>query len=291
MVSWKEGNPGYFRGVGWFTLSLVVGVTNDVLMKFLGNGYEPMQIVCLRYFFASLSIWVMFSRRKGFKMSFFSMPKLHVIRAIFLLSAIASYCFALGKLPIAVVSSLNFSIPIFTLIFARIFLSERIGIGSAVATIIGFLGICVVLNPSAVSFFTTAAWTLLLSPVLFASLDVINKKFVCGEGIFQMVFYTATVTFFLSIPFALHGWVWPSLLSLCLFAALGVGANLLLYCMLKSLELVKVSSVAPLRYVEFILTVLVGFLIFGEIPSKSTVIGSLAIITSSVYIVFQGAKE
>jgi drug/metabolite transporter (DMT)-like permease len=106
-----------------------------------------------------------------------------------------------------------------------------------------------------------------------------------------MVFYTATVTFFLSIPFALCGWLCPSPRDICLSAALGVGANLLLYCLLKAFERVNVSATAPFRYVEFALTVLAGFLFFGEIPEKSTVIGSLVIITTSAYVVLsQGNK-
>jgi drug/metabolite transporter (DMT)-like permease len=218
------------------------------------------------------------------------MPRLHIIRAILLLLAMSLYCCSLSRLHIAVVASLNFVIPLFTLILASIFLKEKINKGNIIATVIGFAGVCIVFEPQNSAFATCFALVGLLSAALFAALDVINKRFVSNEGVFQMVFYTATITLVLSLPFALFRWATPPLRDVCLFALLGVGANFLLYCILKAFERVDVSTVAPLRYFELILTILTGFLVFGEIPRKSTVIGALIIISSVLYVVIAGTE-
>jgi drug/metabolite transporter (DMT)-like permease len=291
MVHLSKPQLSYFSGVGWFLLSLIVGVGNDVLMKELRHAYSTAQVVCLRYAFASLSL-VALAIWHGEKLAMFlRTPRLHVIRATMLLSAIALYCEALSRLPLATVTALNFIIPIFTLIFAGAFLGEKITRGCAAATVLGFVGVCVVLEPGNAKFATLAACSMLISPMLFAGLDVINKKFITGEGSFQMVLYTATLTFALSIPFALHRWIWPPLPDVLLFAALGVGANLLLYCILEAFKRVNVSTVAPLRYLELAMASLAGFFIFTEIPTLSTILGALIIISSSGYVILAGARQ
>jgi S-adenosylmethionine uptake transporter len=200
-VSKKKTN--YLRGIAWFLLSMAIGVANDTLMKLLGTEYPLEQVVCLRYGFATLFLTLFGFFRKNIGGMFMRMPKLHIVRAIFLLLAMSLYCHGLHKLPIATVMSLNFVIPLFTLIFARIFLGEKIRLDSAIATIVGFAGVYYIFEPTNEGFATLTAMMLLLSSMLFAGLDIINKKFVSNEGVFQMVFYTATMTFIFAIPFAL----------------------------------------------------------------------------------------
>jgi drug/metabolite transporter (DMT)-like permease len=290
-VRLSKFRPNYSRGIAWFLVSLVIGVANDVLMKHLGNEYSSAQIVCLRYGFATLSLALVACVRRKKMTMFLRAPQLHIVRAIMLLSAIMLYCDALTRLPLATVTALNFIIPIFTLVFARAFLGEKITRGRAVATILGFAGVCVILSPTDSEFSTLAACTLLFSSMLFAGLDVVNKRFISGEGTFQMVLYTATITFALSVPFALPEWIWPSLADVALFAALGIGANLLLYCILEAFKKVNVSIVAPLRYLELVIASIAGFFVFMEIPLLSTIFGALMIISSSIYVVISGAKN
>ncbi|MDR1595403.1 MAG: DMT family transporter [Puniceicoccales bacterium] len=281
----------YLYGIAWYLASLVVSVTNDALMKFFGGEYSVAQIVFLRYTFATICLLPVIPRGENALATIVRVSKLHLIRAMLLLLAMLLYCSALGKLPISTVTALNFVIPIFTLIFASVFLNEKITRGKIIATTIGFIGVCVVIEPSNTEFATFAAVTLLLSAALFAALDTINKKFVTGEGVFPMVFYTATITSFLAAPFATCYWIWPSVRDICLFAVLGFGANLLLYCILKAFEHIDVSATAPLRYLELVLSVAVGFVIFGEKSSKNTIFGALVIITSTLYIVFSEMKN
>ena len=69
-------------------------------------------------------------------------------------------------------------------------------------------------------------------------------------------------------------------------AILGAGANLLLFCLLKSFSLVDASALAPFRYTELMWSAAVGFLVFGEIPAATTLIGAAVIIPSTLYVVW-----
>lgn len=283
----RESKRNYLCGVGWFIFSLFVCIGNDSIMKSLGGRYQTMQIIFLRYLFAIVSLLPCMFNRQAFYSQHLIM---HFCRAIMLTLGIAMYCFSLAYLPFSTVITVNFTIPIFTLILAYIFLKEKINKSKIIATVAGFIGIWITTR----SMSTFASWAtimLVASAVMFAALDVINKKFVVQEGILTMLFYTAIFTLMLTVLPAWNSWNAVLMKDWMAFIMLGFGANLLLFCILKAFAKVDVSSIAPFRYIEFILSVIVGFTFFNEIPTKETMIGVSIIVPSTLYIILSNVKE
>ena len=273
----------YFCGIFWFLLSMFIGVCNDALMKYLSEDYSAQQTVCIRYMFAAASLTVLpffgFSRKNFITKS----PMLHLVRSIILLAAFMLYCSSLKKIPISTVTVFNMSIPLFTLVLAYFLLGEKIGTRRTIATIIGFIGLCIVFRPFSGNIEIVPVISLLLSSILFALSDIINKKYVINEGIIPMLFYTAIMMFVLSAPFAIREWQDMPLHDLMLFFFIGIGANLLFYFLLKSFKNVDISVVAPFRYFELALGCVVGYYFFSEIPKKSTLIGAMIVIPCVIY--------
>lgn len=283
-------NLNYFIGISWFILSLFVCIGNDSIMKLLGNNYQISQIMFLRYLFATISILPCMVLHDGRRSFFTKYPTIHIARAALLSIGITMYCFSLTKLPLSTVITINFTIPIFTLILAFIFLKENVTRPKIIATLVGFVGIMITAEPTRANFASYAIIILLASSVMFAVLDIMNKKFVIQEGILTMLFYTAiATTAFCAIP-AWLSWKSLALFDLMLFVFLGIGANLLLYCILKAFERVDISSIAPFRYIEFLLSMIIGFVLFHEIPTLSTIIGACIIAPSTLYIVLAETK-
>ncbi len=286
----KKRNLNYLIGIAWFILSVFVCICNDSLMKLLGNNYPTSQVVFLRYLFATVSLIPCMIMRGGRSMFYTHHWIMHIFRAVLLSLGIAMYCFSLSKLPLSTVITVNFTIPIFTLILAFIFLKEKINRPKIIATIAGFFGILITSEPTSNGFASYAIIILIVSSIMFAALDIVNKKFVIQEGVLTMLFYTAVATLLLtSIP-AMLNWQTVTLRDMILFCLLGIGANLLLYCILKAFEKVDVSSLAPFRYVEFLLSVVIGFIFFNEVPTLATIIGVCIITPSTLYIVLSETK-
>eukprot|EP00854_Cymbomonas_tetramitiformis_P006428 gene6428-7705_t len=250
---------------------------------------KVMQIVFLRFAFATVSMlpFMFASGLSSFKSS--RLP-LHFARSVLLAGGIALYCQGLTVAPIAVVTTLNFTIPLFTLIMSRVFLSEPVGFERWVATLSGFAGVMVVLQPWASAAFNPQWLVVLVSATMFASLDVLNKFFVDKESFWAMIFYTAFFTAVITAYPAFTVWTAVSGPDLCLLAALGAGANLLLYCLLKSFSFADASALAPFRYTELILSAVVGFLFFGEVLSTQTLMGALVIVPSTLFVVWRESK-
>ncbi|MDE6432523.1 MAG: DMT family transporter [Opitutales bacterium] len=260
-------------------------IGNDSIMKLLGDKYPTSQIVFLRYLFATISIVPCMVAYGGKQLFHTKHITVHVLRAALLSAGIAMYCFSLGKLPLSTVITINFTIPIFTLLLAFIFLKEAITRAKIIATLAGFVGIVITAEPTNTELTSYAIVTLIASSIVFATLDVINKKFVIHEKILTMLFYTAVATLMFTVIPAWLSWQPVNNIDSLLFILLGVGANLLLYCILKAFERVDISSIAPFRYVEFLLSVVIGLAFFHEIPTLATIIGVCIIIPSTLYIV------
>lgn len=277
-------------GILWFFAHQLIGVGNDVIMKYTGSTLGVAQVVFLRFAFATLTMLpvMLLSGMDSFKTD--RVP-LHVARSVLLACGIALYCQGLAIAPIAVVTTLNFTIPLFTLVMARVFLKETVDATRWIGTLAGFAGVMVVMQPGGASF--NPQWlVVLLSAAMFASLDVLNKVFVGKESFWAMIFYTAFFTTAIAAVPAAMAWVAPTGAQLGLLAILGAGANLLLYCLLKSFSLVDASALAPFRYTELMWSAAVGALFFGEIPAVSTLIGAAVIIPSTLYVVWaENQKE
>jgi S-adenosylmethionine uptake transporter len=278
-------NYKYLKGALWFVLSLLVSSSGDVLMKYLGSSVHPYQVVFLRFLFATILLtpWL-YIKRSSFVTKRIS---LHFIRGALLFCGISFWCMGLNVVKISLATTINFTIPIFVAILAVIFLKEKFNIFRLSATLLGFVGIILAMNPAS-SDFNMISLALLISAFMFASLDVINKKFVTDESTMSMLFYSNVFTTLLSFIPAMYVWVSITWQDLFMFILLGLVANLILYCLLKSFEIVDASSVAPYRYVELIFSASLGYIFFGEIIDSHIVSGAIIIIIATLFVLYEG---
>lgn len=277
-------NNKYLIGISWFILSLLISCFNDVLMKYLGSNIASYQVVFLRFLFGTITLLpFMLHNKSSFKTSRIS---LHIVRGALLFGGILFWCLGLNAVKITTATIINFTIPIFVLVLAVIFLKERLNKFRIIATAIGFLGILVVLNPNSIEF-NTISILLILASIMFASLDVLNKKFVANESMLSMLFYSSFFTMLFSLYPAITVWTTPCYHDILLLILLGSGANLVLYCLLKAFSQVDASAVAPYRYIELLFSTGFGYFIFNELPGSSTIFGALIVIFATLFLAYE----
>ena len=278
----------YFIGISWFILSLFISSMNDIIGKYVSASISPLETAFFRFLFGTLSL-VPFILYGGLKSIKTSRPNLHFIRGLFLAIAIFLWIKGLSTSQVTTATIISFTIPIFILILAPIFLGEKVSLKLWVVTIIGLIGIIITLNPSDLNF-NMDSLLFVVATVLFASLDIINKKYVIKESMLSMLFYSSLVTTILGLfPVVINWRVWqmPKATDLFYLMILGAGSNAILYCLLKAFRLVKASSVAPFRYLELLFSLGLGYIVFNDLPGYTTYIGALLIIPCSLYIVLQ----
>ena len=271
-------------GVLWFVFSLLVSSGNDIITKYLSGNISVYQVVFLRFMFGTIVLLpLMFYKKGSFKTKFVGVQ---FMRGALLLGGMLLWCKGLTLVKVSTATVINFTIPIFVLILAAITLKEKFNIVRFTATIFSLVGIFLVLSPASVDF-NALSILLVLGALMFASLDVINKRFISDEGMLVMLFYSSFFTMLLSAIPAYVTWVMPSKMDLFLFIVLGIGANLILYCLLKAFSIVEASFVAPYRYLEFIFSAVMGYVFFTEIPDKATLYGAIVIVISTLVVVYE----
>lgn len=276
-------------GILWFLLSLVCSNLNDITAKLVVTDLPVLEVAFFRFLFGTLSLLPLLLLNG---IAAFRTPRLgmHFIRGSLLFAAMTLWTYGISVVPLTVVTSLSFTTPIFILILAPILLKEKVTKPLWGATFIGFIGALVVLNPAGFDF-NPISLVLLISSCLFALLDVINKKYVLRETMLSMLFYSALVTATLALPMALRVWVTPSMQQLLVMMVLGVGSNLILYCLLKAFALINASALAPFRYTELLISAFMGYALFQEVPILSLYAGSALIIPATLFISYQQARS
>lgn len=274
---------GYLQGVFWFCCVCFCSALNDTMVKCAGDRLSPLEISFFRFLFSTL-ILLPFMLARGKKTFVTKHAGAHAIRGTLLFLAVIPWCYGVVALPLTLATTISFTTPLFVLIFAAIFLKEKVGWQRSLATFLGFLGILLSFQPSLGGFNATAIF-LVASTVMFATLDIINKKLLnADEGFLPMLFYSALGTTILSLPLGILNWTTPLLNEFFYLFVLGAGANLLLFCLLKAIAACDISALQPLRYTELIFSGSLGFILFQETPSASTLLGAACIIPSTFYI-------
>lgn len=279
----------YFIGVGWFILSLVSSSINDVISKYVGIRLHSYEITFFRFLFGTIAL-LPFILYYGVDTLKTSRPAVHFFRGILLFFGIAGWTYGLTIAPVTTGTVVTFTIPIFVLVLGVFFLTENIIWQRWVVTIVAFCGLVITLNPSA-NDFNPNVLVFVGAAILFAILDIVNKKFVIKESMISMLFYSAIITAVVAYPFALQYWVTPNAHELILLAILGASANLILFFILKAFANTDATALAPYRYFELVVSAIIAYIIFLEVPSNATIIGSLVVIPSTLFIIYSEKKE
>lgn len=284
---------GYLQGVFWIILVSLISNANDILMRVLSSHLESMQIVFFRFFFAVLILlpYMMTIGQSSFETS---KPGFHVIRSLLGFTAMGCWCIGLGLVPLALASTIALTVPLFVLPMAVVFLKEQVGWQRTAATIVGFIGVIVILSPA--EYNTGRAWSqsnvnmgalvLIFASILFALSDILNKKMIKDESALTMLFYFALGTSVIGFWPALMVWKMPTSIEYVYLICLGLGSNLILYCLLKAFKAIDVSALAPYRYLELIFAVVFGYILFNEVPGINTLIGAAIIIPCTFAIAY-----
>ena len=195
--------------------------------------------------------------------------------------------FSLVSLPEA--TSLLFTVPIFATILSVMFLSERVGIKRWGAIFLGFAGILVITRPD-VSL-NLGHLFLLSAAILWSISIVIAKKLTEKDTIISITFWQAMGCVPLALIASLFVWETPTLTQLLYLlgiAGLGTLGHALVYA---SLKLGKVSFLLPLDYIRIIWSTLLGFLLFGSLPTLYLYAGTFLIISATAFISYREIQK
>lgn len=269
----------------WFVLSLTISVFNDSITKVLNNSVSSLTVVFWRFVFSFILLLpIVF--KSGLSSIKTPHIHIHVLRGFILSAAMSLWCYGMKFVPIATVTLMSFIIPMFTILMAGMFLREKISCNTILATFIGFTGSILTLSPEGITFPLTSV-IFIIASILFATLDILNKMLLNEkENILPMIFYSNlfSTVFIMFVPNAVSEAIKINSHQLLLLFILGIGANLILFCIIKAFSKAKASFLAPVKYLELLISAFIGFLFFNEMISTNILIGGTLIVMSSIIV-------
>lgn len=260
--------------------------THDVFVKILGADYSSFQIVFFNVLFGLpfVTLIMMQDAKPGTLLPVH--PIWSGIRTVatMLTGLLAFYAFSV--LPLAQVYSILFATPLLITILAIPLLGENVGLHRWMAVIVGLIGVLIVLRPDAVVL-ELGHLAALGAALSGATASVIVRKIGQEERLVVLMIYPMVVTFFIMAIVLQFNYVAMPLEDLrisFLIALLGFIATLFV---IASYRLGEAAIVAPMQYSQIIWASLFGFFLFDEKMNLSTVVGTVVIIASGLYIVLR----
>lgn len=191
---------------------------------------------------------------------------------------------ALPNIPLADMTAIGFTGPIFIMLGAAWFLGEPMRKDRWIAAGIGFVGVLLVVLPKLSGNGGWYALVMLASSPVFAASFLITKHLTRTEKAGVIVMWQSiTVTLF-SLPLALLHWQQPTLLQWAGFMATGILGTVGHYCLTRAFSVADISATQSLRFLDLVWTSILGWLVFGDLPSHWTWTGAAVILVSTVWI-------
>ncbi|MEZ5866698.1 MAG: DMT family transporter, partial [Geminicoccaceae bacterium] len=260
------------RGIGISLLAYASFSTADALLKSSSGAFSVFQIAFTMAFFAMLPVLATIVGRGGLQSLVPRNRPLVALRGILaaICGCLAWNAFAL--LPMAEVYALLFAAPMLVTGFSALLLRESVGWRRWSATLVGFVGVLIMIDPEFSSLglgHVLAGLAALAGALSFIILKKIGAAEKSGALLLSVMLWLMAV----SLPPALFNWVWPSPAELGLMAV----AGLLMGCgqagMVFATREAPAVVVAPFQYSQMIWAVVFGILVFGDVPSANLFVG------------------
>jgi drug/metabolite transporter (DMT)-like permease len=281
--------PRNARGALWMLASAITFTVMTMLIKFLGEDYSP----ALQTFYRQLAgLVVLLPVILPNPRQVFRTTRLGILlfrSGAGTVGMILAF-YAYQKLPLADANALSFTRTLWVVPLAAFALKEHVGPRRVAATIVGFLGALLMLQPQAQGNAGWPAAAALASSFLFA-FTVTGMKFLTRDhSTLTLMAWSAVLGFVLAIPPALFSWRWPNLRDLLLLCAMGVLGTITQACYINGMSEGDAAAMAPIDYTRLVFAVILGYALFSDIPNTMTMLGAGIVMASTIYITLRESR-
>jgi drug/metabolite transporter (DMT)-like permease len=277
------------RGVATMLGGITLLTINDALMKWVVATIPIGEAIFIRGLFALIPIALLLHIAGGRSALRLRNWRSQLISASLLAAALFCFITALKLLPLGLAIIIVYTNPLFVTALAPLVLKERVGWRRGAAVLIGFVGAALVIRPESGGM----SWALLLplaASFLSALRDLVNRRLVYSETSVSILGVSLALVMLLALTTAPFGWVLPDPSSwLYLFAA-GMAFAFAMFGMIDAFRYGDASLVSPFKYIAVILGLVLGFLVWGDVPDFLDLIGATIIVASGLFIIQREAQ-
>lgn len=280
------------KGILAMCLAMAMFITNDALVKHVSASLPAAQLIFIRGLFATslllIAAFLMGALRPAALAQGDAWHQLtqRPVMARAALDALATmaYLTSLFHLPIGNASAINMASPMFIALYAAIAWREQVSISRWLAMAGGFTGVLLIVQPAAEAF---NAWSLLclFATLLHTARDLITRQIALAVPSILITLTTSVAVLLLTGPWSLlQGWEPVNSGQLGLLAIASVFLSSAYYLVIIGMRSGDLSLVAPFRYTALIYALLVGWLVWGDVPNTWSWSGIVLMVVSGLFM-------
>ena len=280
------------KGAIYMCLSMAGFVLNDAVIKYASADIGMYQSIFVRGCFAVIIIGIACIYNGAFKIIPNRLDhKLIIWRTLAEIFATITFLTALFYLPIANITALLQALPLTVTLAASWFLGEKIGWRRGVAILIGFIGVLLIIQPGTDEFNVYSILGIFC--VIFVTIrDLVVRKFSAKISTLYVAFITAAAIALVGgfLTFAYEGWIPMKLHEVILLFIASTLIFVGYFFAISAMRSGQVGFVSPFRYTIMIWAIILGYLIWGDIPNNLTLLGISIVIGMGIFTFWREAQ-
>jgi drug/metabolite transporter (DMT)-like permease len=264
---------------------------NSTVVKFLVADYPAGQIMVVRGLFVYLVVAAFVWRDGSIRTLRIRSPIGQVSRALCLASTTFLMILSVERLLLGDVFAINHASPLIMTAFAVVFLGEQVGWRRWLAIMMGFVGVLIMLRPTAAAFQVAALLPLAVA-FISAARDVITRRISATDSSTATFAVTTTVILLAGLTLSLFsGWapIQPKDFGLFALAALFQGCAHFLT--IEAFRLAEAKVVAPFKYATILWAMAIGYVFWGDVPDTWIIAGGTIVVGSGLYILHRQRRQ
>lgn len=278
-------NRDTLRGAFWMAVAACCFTTMGIAARELHlSGFSTPNIMVWRSAIGlvlSAAIILCFARISDFGTR---QKKGHMIRNSVHFVGQFAWFYALGQLPLVLVTSLNATVPLWGAIFAILYLNEKVTVKRIVVIALAFAGVLVILRPGAMEIHH-AAFVSLIGAMGYAGAMILAKQLTQRDSVMTVVFWMMLLQLPMSLIFTavVWQWTWPGWGDVIPIAIVGSTGVLAHFAMATGMKLADATLVMPVTYIQFPLVAALGYALYSEVPDIYIGLGTVLIVAANWY--------
>lgn len=273
-------------GILYMVLSTMLFGAVNALVKWEVAIYPVGEVAFFRTLFALIPILLFIVPRRGLAVFRTDRFRDHFRRAASQLGSMTCIFFAFKLMPLAGATAISFVAPLITTLLSILLLKEKVGIHRWSALVMGFLGVLLVTHPGAGAFQWGAVFAL-GNAILISTVALAIRQMSVTESSDTLIVYQILLLVPLTALLLPFGFVAPPPVDFALLVAAGIFNGVAQFWWTKALHLAPASAVTPFNYLSLIWAMIVGFIVWGDLPTSNLILGSVIVVGSGLYLLWR----
>jgi drug/metabolite transporter (DMT)-like permease len=286
------------KGIVLKLISAVLFAVMSALVRYLGTRYPVGEVVFYRSAFAIVPVMLVYAWRGELAAAVRTEhPFGQITRGAMAIVSMFCNFGALARLPLIEANAISFTSPFVSVVLAALILKEHVRIYRWSAVIIGFVGVLVVLSPHfsgeelTIAMASAGALTGVLSglagSISNAAAVIQTRRLTESETTSAIVFYFSLICAVGSLVTFPFGWTTPPVAELAALVSVGFLGGLGHIFLTESYRYAPASIIAPFDYTSMVWALVLGYFLFGELPTQMIIAGSAIIAASGMFVIWR----